>query len=64
MCKVIICEIWIGNFLTLVCECHKNYKIDIKIKSVFIRVGSKFIEKDFYQYDAYAKSIKEKYYGL
>jgi hypothetical protein len=37
---------------------------DIKLKSVFIRVGSKFIEKDFYQYDAYAKSLKEKYYGI
>ena len=43
---------------------NKSIINDIKIKSVFIRVGSKFIEKDFYQYDAYAKSLKEKYYGL
>ena len=43
---------------------NKSIINDIKLKSVFIRVGSKFIEKDFYQYDEYAKSIKEKYYGL
>jgi hypothetical protein len=43
---------------------NKSIINDIKLKSVFIRVGSKFIEKDFYQYDECAKSIKEKYYGL
>jgi hypothetical protein len=37
---------------------------DIKLKSVFIRSNNKFIEKDFYQYDTYAKKLKEKYYGL
>jgi hypothetical protein len=31
-------------------------------KSVFIRVGNKFVEKDYYQFDPYAKSIKDKYY--
>jgi hypothetical protein len=35
---------------------------DIKLKSVFIRVGNKFIEKDYYQFDPYAKSLKDKYY--
>ena len=31
-------------------------------KSVFIRVGNKFVEKDYYQFDPYAKSLKDKYY--
>ena len=35
---------------------------DIKLKSVFIRSNDKFIEKDYYQYDPYAKSLKDKYY--
>jgi hypothetical protein len=35
---------------------------DLKKKTIFIRSGNKFIESDFYQYDNYAKSIKEKYF--
>jgi hypothetical protein len=35
---------------------------EIKNKTVFIRSGNKFIEKDYYQYDSYAKGLKEKYY--
>ena len=35
---------------------------EIKNKTVFIRSGSKFIEKDFFQFDPYAKSLKIKYY--
>ena len=35
---------------------------DIKLKSVFIRSNDKFIEKDYYQFDPYAKSLKVKYY--
>lgn len=35
---------------------------DLKKKTVFIRTGNTFIESDFYQYDSYAKSIKEKYF--
>lgn len=31
-------------------------------KSVFIRVGNKFVEKDYYQFDTFAKQLKEKYY--
>ena len=29
----------------------------MKLKSVFIRKGNKFVEEDFYQYDNYAKSL-------
>ncbi len=32
----------------------------MKKKTVFIRTGNKFIEKDFYQFDPYAKSILSK----
>ena len=35
---------------------------EIKSKTVFIRTGNKFIEKDFFQFDPYAKSLKVKYY--
>ena len=35
---------------------------ELLTKSVFIRVGNKFIEKDYYQFDPYAKSLKDKYY--
>ena len=35
---------------------------EIKNKTVFIREGNKFVEKDFFQYDEYAKSLKVKYF--
>jgi len=35
---------------------------EIKSKTVFIRSGNKFLEKDFFQFDPYAKSLKDKYY--
>ena len=35
---------------------------EIKNKTVFIRSGNKFVEKDFFQFDPYAKSLKIKYY--
>jgi len=35
---------------------------EIKNKTVFIRSGNKFVEKDFFQYDPYAKSLRDKYY--
>ena len=35
---------------------------EIKNKTVFIRSDNKFIEKDFFQYDPYAKSLRNKYY--
>ena len=35
---------------------------EIKNKTVFIRSGNKFIERDYYQYDSYAKRLKEKFY--
>ncbi len=35
---------------------------EIKKKTVFIRTGNKFVEKDFFQFDPYAKSLKDKYY--
>lgn len=35
---------------------------EIKNKTVFIRSGNKFVEKDFFQFDPYAKSLKAKYY--
>ena len=35
---------------------------EIKNKNVFIRSGNKFIEKDFFQFDPYAKSLKVKYF--
>lgn len=35
---------------------------EIKNKTVFVRTGSKFVEKDFFQFDPYAKQLKEKYY--
>jgi len=33
---------------------------ETKFKSVFIRKGNQFVEEDFYQYDAYAKSVMSK----
>jgi hypothetical protein len=35
---------------------------EIKTKTVFIRSGNKFVEKDFFQFDPYAKELKEKFY--
>jgi hypothetical protein len=35
---------------------------EIKNKTVFIRTGNKFIEKDFFQFDSYAKALKDKFY--
>jgi hypothetical protein len=35
---------------------------EIKSKTVFIRTGNKFIETDYFQFDPYAKSLKDKYY--
>jgi hypothetical protein len=35
---------------------------EIKNKTVFIRSGNKFVEKDFFQFDSYAKELKLKYY--
>lgn len=35
---------------------------DLKRKTVFLRDGNKFVEADFYQFDGYAKSIREKYF--
>ena len=35
---------------------------ELLTKSVFIREGNKFVEKDYYQFDPYAKSLKDKYY--
>ena len=35
---------------------------EIKNKTVFIRTGNKFVEKDFYQFDSYAKQLKDDYY--
>lgn len=35
---------------------------ELLTKSVFIRVGNKFVEKDYYLFDPYAKSLKDKYY--
>jgi hypothetical protein len=35
---------------------------EIKTKTVFIRIGNKFVEKDFFQFDSYAKELKDKYY--
>lgn len=35
---------------------------EIKSKTVFIRSGNKFVEKDFFQFDSYAKELKDKYY--
>jgi hypothetical protein len=35
---------------------------EIKNKTVFIRSGNKFVEKDFFQFDPYAKSLRNKYY--
>jgi hypothetical protein len=35
---------------------------ELKSKSVFIRTGNKFIETDYFQFDPYAKSLKDKYY--
>ena len=37
---------------------NHNFEGELKTKSVFIRTGDQFIEKDFYQFDPYIKSIK------
>jgi len=34
----------------------------LKNKTVFIRTGNTFVEKDFYQFDPYAKSLKDLYF--
>jgi hypothetical protein len=41
---------------------YTDVENDIKKKSVFIRSGDKFIEKDIYQFDSYVKKLKETYY--
>ncbi len=43
---------------------YTNPDNDMKKKSVFLRRGNKFIEYSFFDYDKYAKELKEKYYGL
>jgi hypothetical protein len=35
-----------------------NFNGELKTKSVFIKEGNDFIEKDFYQYDDFVKSLK------
>ena len=35
-----------------------NIKNTLSKKSVFIRDGDKFVEKDFYQYDPFCKNLK------
>ena len=39
---------------------NTNFNGELKTKTVFIRVGNEFIEKDFYQFDPYLNSIKPK----
>lgn len=41
---------------------YTNPNNDLKKKSVFIREGNAFVERDFYQFDSFAKELKEKYY--
>ena len=43
---------------------YTNPDNDIKKKSVFLRKGNKFVEYSFFDYDKYAKGLKEKYYGI
>ena len=43
---------------------YTNSDNEIKRKSIFLRKGNKFIEASFYNYDKYAKVLKEKYYGI
>ena len=37
---------------------NTNFNGELKTKTVFIRAGNEFIEKDFYQFDEYIKSLK------
>ena len=37
-----------------------NFNGELKAKTVFIRTGDQFIEQDFYQFDPYLNSIKQK----
>ena len=37
-----------------------NFNGELKTKTVFIRTGDQFIEQDFYQFDPYLNSIKQK----
>lgn len=43
---------------------YTNPDNDMKKKSVFLRKGNKFVEYSFFDYDKYAKGLKEKYYGI
>jgi hypothetical protein len=39
---------------------HYTSNIEMKNKTVFVRSGNKFIEKDYYQFDSYAKVLKNR----
>ena len=39
---------------------NTNFQGELKTKTVFIRTGDQYIEKDFYQFDPYLNSIKPK----
>jgi len=41
---------------------YTNPENDIKKKSVFLRKGNKFVEESFFDFDKYAKGLKEKFY--
>jgi len=41
---------------------YTNPDNDMKKKTVFIRSGNSFIEKDFFQFDSFAKDLKDQYY--
>lgn len=43
---------------------YTNPDNDMKKKSIFLRRGSKFIEASFFDYDKFAKELKDKYYGM
>jgi hypothetical protein len=43
---------------------YTNADNEMKRKSIFLRRGNKFVEASFYEYDKYAKELKNKYYGL
>ena len=39
---------------------HYSSNVEMKNKTVFVRSGNKFIEKDYYQFDSYAKEKKSR----
>jgi len=43
---------------------YTNPDNDMKKKSIFLRKGNKFIEASFFDFDKYAKELKEKFYVL